>query len=76
MNSVAGKALVEELERILKDEGIQRLSLTTDKYDNEATLAFYHKRGFRTLYEFTSYPHRPNVSPDQIPVNIPKMTYR
>ncbi len=33
----------EELERILKYEGIQKLSLTTDKYDNEATLAFYQK---------------------------------
>lgn len=49
----------EELESILKDEGIQKLSLTTDKYDNEATHAFYEKRGFRTLYEFTSYPDRP-----------------
>lgn len=57
-NCGAGKVLVEELEKILKNMNIRKLSLTTDILDNENTLAFYNKRGFEKMYEFTTYPNR------------------
>lgn len=57
-NSGAGKKMLNHLERILKETDIDRLSLTTDKNDNENTLAFYCKNGFRIMYEFVTYPDR------------------
>lgn len=50
-----GKALLAETE---KQMGIERLSLTTDYYNNESTIAFYQKCGYKMLYEFTAYPNR------------------
>lgn len=50
-----GKALLLETE---KQIGISKLSLTTDYYDNESTIAFYKKCGYKVLYEFTAYPDR------------------
>ena len=57
-NSGAGKALINSLEETLKQRHVTKLSLTTDKLDNENTLAFYKKRGFRPMYVFTAYPDR------------------
>lgn len=53
-----GKLLMEELERYLKDRGINDLSLTTDKFNNQRTIQFYKKQGFNELYIFTTYPNR------------------
>lgn len=53
-----GQALLHELEEILKGACITKLSLTTDVSDNEKTLRFYSKSGFKTMYEFISYPSR------------------
>lgn len=50
-----GKSLLAETE---KQMGIEKLSLTTDYYDNESTIAFYKKCGYEVLYEFTAYPNR------------------
>lgn len=50
-----GKALLAETE---KQIGIEKLSLTTDYYNNELTIAFYQKCGYKVLYEFTAYPDR------------------
>lgn len=50
-----GKALLAETE---KQMGIEKLSLTTDYYNNESTIAFYQKCGYKVLYEFTAYPKR------------------
>lgn len=50
-----GKALLAETE---KQIGIEKLSLTTDYYNNESTIAFYQKCGYQVLYEFTAYPNR------------------
>lgn len=50
-----GKALLAETEKYI---GIEKLSLTTDYYNNESTIAFYQKCGYKVLYEFTSYPER------------------
>lgn len=57
-NSGAGKALIDCLEKFLVQRCVSRLSLTTDKLNNENTLAFYEKRGFRRMYIFTAYPDR------------------
>lgn len=57
-NSGAGKAMMDCLEKTLKQSKVARLSLTTDKLNNDSTLAFYEKRGFRQMYVFTAYPDR------------------
>lgn len=53
-----GQALLHELEEILRSACIKKLSLTTDVSDNEKTLRFYSKSGFKPMYEFISYPSR------------------
>ena len=35
-----------------------RISLTTDYYNNDKTIAFYHSLGYRDYYEFVTYPER------------------
>ena len=57
-NSGAGKLLLTSLESLLKKDGIRRLSLTTDVENNENTLAFYSKAGFKEMYMFVTYPQR------------------
>lgn len=57
-NSGAGKAMMDCLEKTLKQRNVARLSLTTDKLNNDNTLAFYEKRGFQQMYVFTTYPDR------------------
>lgn len=53
-----GSKLLVETERILALKGVGKNSLTTDKYDNESTIAFYQRNGYEVLYEFTAYPNR------------------
>lgn len=53
-----GKLLLAESERVMKAEGVQRVSLTTDFYNNEQAVGFYHSMGYETLYEFITYPNR------------------
>lgn len=38
--------------------GVKRLSLTTDKNNNESAIAFYWRNGYKVLYEFKAYPDR------------------
>lgn len=53
-----GKRLLAESEQAMKEEGVERVSLTTDYYDNEQAVGFYHSMGYKTLYEFVTYPDR------------------
>ena len=53
-----GSKLIKQLETQLKNKGVNKISLTTDVLDNEATLAFYKKNGYGVLYEFVAYPNR------------------
>lgn len=53
-----GKMLLAYSELLMKEEGVTRLSLTTDYYNNESTVGFYHSMGYETLYEFFTYPNR------------------
>lgn len=34
------------------------ISLTTDYYNNEKTIGFYHSMGYQDFYEFVTYPDR------------------
>lgn len=53
-----GKKLLAASEEALKQEGIKRVSLTTDYEHNEQALGFYHSMGYDTLYEFVTFPNR------------------
>lgn len=53
-----GKQLYVALENSLGQRGCKRVSLTTDFFDNEATIAFYKSVGFDILYEFVTFPER------------------
>ena len=53
-----GKILLKETEKELKIKGVENLSLTTDYYDNDATIAFYKSMGYNILYDFITYPQR------------------
>ena len=53
-----GKKLLAESEKVMKEEGVERVSLTTDYYNNEQAMSFYHSMGYEILYEFMAYPSR------------------
>ena len=53
-----GTKLMERLEVRLKKQGVEKVSLTTDYVDNDATLSFYKNYGYEVLYEFLTYPNR------------------
>lgn len=53
-----GSLLISENERMIREGGGKRLSLTTDKDNNESAIAFYQRNGYKVLYEFTAYPNR------------------
>jgi ribosomal protein S18 acetylase RimI-like enzyme len=53
-----GKKLMATIEEILKKDGVEKVSLTTDYYNNDSAIAFYRTMGYQILYEFTTYPNR------------------
>ena len=53
-----GKMLLLKSEQLMKEEGVTRVSLTTDFDNNEQAVGFYHSMGYETLYEFVTYPNR------------------
>lgn len=53
-----GKKLLSATEVVMKQEGVKRISLTTDYEHNEQAVGFYHSMGYETLYEFVTYPNR------------------
>lgn len=52
-----GRLLLDATELDVRDHN-PRLSLTTDYYENEKTLAFYRSLGYEVMYDFVAYPHR------------------
>lgn len=52
-----GRFLLTTTEADVKEHN-NRMSLTTDYYNNEKTLAFYNALGYEVYYEFTTYPER------------------
>ena len=54
-----GSLLLSSNERMIREMGgVKRLSLTTDKNNNESAIAFYQRNGYKILYEFKTYPDR------------------
>ena len=53
-----GKKLLTTIEDKMKAEGVEKISLTTDFYNNDSAIAFYRTMGYQTLYEFITYPNR------------------
>jgi ribosomal protein S18 acetylase RimI-like enzyme len=53
-----GKLLLMHLQEIFSQDGIKRLSLTTDYSDNDNTLNFYQSMNFVPMYDFVTYPSR------------------
>ena len=53
-----GKRLLAASEEQLKKEGVLRISLTTDYYNNGKAIGFYHSMGYETMYEFVTFPNR------------------
>jgi len=56
--SGAGKAMLLELEKVIKGKGGERLSLTTDYEDNDKAVSFYKSLGYEPWYDFVTYPNR------------------
>ena len=53
-----GKTLLKYTEEYLRLNGIQRISLTTDFYNNSSVIAFYQSMGYVVFYDFITYPNR------------------
>lgn len=52
-----GKSLLTVTESDVREHN-DKISLTTDYYNNEKTIGFYHSLGYADYYEFTTYPNR------------------
>lgn len=53
-----GKKMVQYTENELVKLNQLQISLTTDLYNNEKTIIFYQKLGYKILYELTAWPNR------------------
>lgn len=53
-----GHLLLQQVETELRDKEVDKLSLTTDYYENDNTLTAYKAWGFSIMYDFTTYPSR------------------
>lgn len=53
-----GKKLLAASELVMKEEGVVYVSLTTDYDNNNKAVGFYNSMGYKTLYEFITYPNR------------------
>ena len=52
-----GRKLLTAIEADVKSHNSQ-ISLTTDYYHNDKTIAFYHSMGYNEYYDFVTYPNR------------------
>lgn len=52
-----GKKLLTSIEEDVAKHN-RKISLTTDYYNNEKTIGFYHSLGYQDYYVFFSYPQR------------------
>lgn len=53
-----GKYLLAELENVVRSRGGEKLSLTTDFYNNMKAIEFYKSMGYKVYYDFITYPDR------------------
>lgn len=55
-SGIGKKLLIATEEYVAKHNS--KISLTTDYYNNEKTIGFYHSLGYQDYYEFVTYPNR------------------
>ena len=55
-SGIGKKLLIATEETVAKHNS--KISLTTDYYNNEKTIGFYHSLGYQDYYEFVTYPNR------------------
>lgn len=55
-SGIGKKLLIATEEDVAKHNS--KISLTTDYYNNEKTIGFYHSLGYQDYYEFMTYPER------------------
>lgn len=55
-SGIGKKLLITTEEDVAKHN--RKISLTTDYYNNEKTIGFYHSLGYQDYYEFVTYPER------------------
>ena len=55
-SGIGKKLLIATEEDVAKHN--RKISLTTDYYNNEKTIGFYHSLGYQDYYEFVTYPER------------------
>ena len=53
-----GKNLLKLFESELMQKGVKKVTLTTDKANNDNVLKFYRNFGYNGYYDFVSYPRR------------------
>lgn len=53
-----GVNLLKKFEYELKQKSVKKVTLTTDKKNNDYVLKFYKKFGYKVYYDFVSYPKR------------------
>ncbi|MFC2099201.1 GNAT family N-acetyltransferase, partial [Bacteroidota bacterium] len=53
-----GKLLLKDVEKKALEKGCQRITLTTDFFNNTEVINFYLKMGYAVYYDFIAYPHR------------------
>ena len=53
-----GKLLIERFETEASAKGCEKVTLTTDYYENDDVVNFYQKRGYMVFYDFFTYPER------------------
>lgn len=53
-----GKLVLDTFEKKVVELGSKKITLTTDYFNNESTIAFYQKRGYKKYYIFDAYPKR------------------
>ena len=55
-SGIGKKLLIATEEDVAKHNS--KISLTTDYYNNDKTIGFYHSLGYQDYYEFVTYPDR------------------
>ena len=53
-----GQKLLVEFENQIKENGVNRITLTTDADSNDSVLRFYEKSGYSVYYDFDAFPNR------------------
>ena len=53
-----GQKLLVEFENQIKENGVNRITLTTDADSNDSVLRFYEKSGYSVYYDFVTFPNR------------------